>query len=374
MTIIFILIALIYVLRFIIMVFAANKERQINRKLFKRLPDFSGFVSVIIPARNEENNIATAIKSVAACNFPKNQFEIIAVNDRSDDRTGQILDNLALEIPNLKIVHLTDETKDKNLRGKPGALQAAIDIAKGDIFMFTDADCTVHVNWIATVSRYFSDPQVGLVPAYTIIKPTKIFSRIQALEWLYLHTFASGAIALKKPMGCYGNNLSVRRFAFEQIGGYANIDFSVTEDLALLQAIHRKKYRIHYLTNHNASVTTLPVETFREYVSQHHRWAIGGLKLGWIALTFVFTTLSIWLGFFLAIFTGYYLIGFGYLLLRAVADFFTYFQAVITLKQKKNLYYSPIALPFFFFFELLVPFLLFDRTITWKGQKFKKNA
>lgn len=350
------------------------KEKWLNRLLVSNSEEFTGFISIIIPARNEESNIKNAIQSISQSNYPLEKYEIIAVNDRSNDKTPEILDKLKTEIVNLKVVHITEDSQKKNLKGKPGAIQAGIDISSGDIIMMTDADCVVNPDWISTVSSYFTNEKVGLVPSFTLIKSKSIFGHIQALEWLYLHTLASGGVGLNKPMGCYGNNLTVRRSAFDKVGGYEKIKFSVTEDLSLLQAIHSAGFDVHYITDYKATVTTLPLNSFKEYVSQKRRWALGGLTLGWIAAAFVLTTLSVWLGFILSLTSGNYLIAFLFLFLRMLIDFVTYTPSAIKLKQSKKLLYSPLALPFFFIFELIIPFLLINTTIEWKGQKFNKNS
>jgi cellulose synthase/poly-beta-1,6-N-acetylglucosamine synthase-like glycosyltransferase len=356
------------------MLYGSLKEKHLNKIAFSTAKDFRGFVSVIVPARNEENNIENAIRSIAASNFPTDQFEIIAVNDRSNDGTGDILNKLSDQIPNLKVIHLTEYSKSKNIPGKPGAIDVGIKASRGELIMMTDADCTVNPDWIKTVSLYFTDKDVALVPSFTLIKSKSLFDKIQSLEWLYLHTFASGAIGLNTPMGCYGNNLAVRRSVYDEIGGYEKIKFSVTEDLALLQTIHKTGYKVHYITDFHTSVTTLPVTSFGEYVSQHRRWALGGLSLGWIAAVFVLTTMSMWAGFFISLFIGEIALAFGFIILRVIADFLTYLPAAIELKESRNLIYSPIALPFFIFFELIIPFLMINKTITWKGQKFSKNS
>lgn len=366
--------ASIFFFRFAIMFYGIIKEKIRTQSLLKSTEKFDGFVSVIVPSRNEENNIENAIWSIAKSNFPKEQFEIIAVNDRSSDRTGEILDKLSVEITNLKVVHLTEETKNKNLKGKPGALKAGIDASKGDILMMTDADCTVNPEWISTVSTYFSEEKIGLVPSFTLIKSKKIFDKIQSLEWLYLHSLASGGVGLNLPLGCYGNNLTVRRSAYDKVGGYENIKFSVTEDLALLQAIHKSGYNVHYTMDYNSTVTTLPVPSFKDFVSQHRRWALGGLSLGWIATVFVLTTMSIWGGFITSLLLGNIFLAITFILLRIILDFFIYLPSAIYLKEYRKLIFSPIALPFFIFFELIIPFLMINTTISWKGQIFDKNS
>ncbi|MGA2298150.1 MAG: glycosyltransferase, partial [FCB group bacterium] len=155
----------------------------------KTLPPFSveyyPFVSVVIPSRNEEHNIEACINSISQNNYPIDKYEIIAVNDRSTDNTLGILRQLSNVHVNLKIVNITENNKNKNLTGKPGALQAGINTANGEIILMTDADCVVNQNWIKSLVNTYYDSSVGLTASFTNINGKNIFENFQALEWIY---------------------------------------------------------------------------------------------------------------------------------------------------------------------------------------------
>jgi cellulose synthase/poly-beta-1,6-N-acetylglucosamine synthase-like glycosyltransferase len=372
MLIILVFLAVFFIIRFLFFFFGPYIEYRRSIKI-KNKTEKIPFISVIIPARNEENNIERAIRAVTKSNFPKQNFEIIAIDDRSIDETPKILDNLSTEIKNLKVIHLTDSTRNQNLIGKAGALDAGIKAASGEIIMMTDADCEVHPNWINTISKYFVDESVGIVPSYTIMETSNLFHKIQATEWLLLHSMARGGVGANHPMGCYGNNLSVRKKVYDEIGGYEKIKFSVTEDLALLKSVYAKGYKILYILDINSTVTTLPVNTFKEYILQHKRWAIGGLDLGWIAVFFVLSTISIWLGILISLLISRYDLAIIFFLIRVVSDFIINLPAIIKLRQYNLLITAPISYPFFMFFELIVPFLTLDKKVKWKGQTFVKS-
>jgi cellulose synthase/poly-beta-1,6-N-acetylglucosamine synthase-like glycosyltransferase len=367
---ILLLLALIFLFRFSIFFIGAIKEWKINKQYVAKNQKYKGFVSVVVAAKDEEKNIENAILSISQSNYPKENYEIIVINDRSSDSTQQILDNLLKKVTNLKVLHLTNNNLDTNLKGKAGAIDAGISIAKGDIILMTDADCIVHPNWIDSVSSIFNNHKVGIVLSFTLMKTKRLFDKIQALEWLYLHTMASGGIGVNMPVGCYGNNLAVSKEAYQKVGGYRFIKFSVTEDFALLRAIHKAGYTAVYNSNTNSSVTTLPVDTFSDYVSQHRRWAIGGLALGWIAVLFVISTISIWLGFTLSLVFNIPLFAIAFILLRNIADFTIVFPSLINFRQGKLILIAPIALLFFMLFELVLPFLIFNKKVVWKGQTF----
>lgn len=347
---------------------ARNERKRNLTTSLQKLP----FISVIIPARNEENNIQLCLEQLSKSTYPIENYEIIVVNDRSDDNTGLILDNLQDSISNLKVIHVTESNKIANLKGKPGALQTGINNASGEIIMMTDADCRVNLKWIETVASQFDEDKVGLVASFTLIDANSLFEKIQAVEWLYMHTMASAGIGFDQPLGCFGNNLSIRTSVMKELGGYENIKFSLTEDLALLQAVFKSKYKVKYLTNYDASVVTLPCTTFAEYVSQHRRWAVGGLDLKWRAAVFVLTFVLMWIGVITAAFTNNYIWLSGILILRAFADFSVIYPSTIILKQNRLL---PMILPtilFLMIIEIFIPLTLINRKIIWKGQVFKR--
>src|SRR3989337_3468335 len=103
--------------------------------------DLSGFhlpsISVLIPMHNEEVVAPDVIEALLEADYPHDPelFEIIPINDHSDDRTGDILDEYAKKYPFIKPLHRTE-----GLRGKPAALKAATQIAQGDILIIFDAD------------------------------------------------------------------------------------------------------------------------------------------------------------------------------------------------------------------------------------------
>ena len=357
-------------LRGIIFLYGAYRERK-NTSTTK-ISNFP-FVSIIVPARNEENNIENCIRSVSANRYPKNKFEIIAVNDRSTDNTLKILEQLKNEIPNLKIVNVKNEYDKKNLKGKPGAIQAGIDASSGEIIMMTDADCIVGEEWIKTIVSQYNNTNIGLVASFTNVVGNRVFDRIQAIEWAYLHTMASAGVGLNQPLGCYGNNLSVRREAYEKVGGYKNIRFSVTEDLALLQSVHNAGYKIRYLTHKDADVDTFACKTFGEYLKQRHRWAVGGLDLGWRAAIFIISSALLILGIIstLIMWNPVYLV--AIVLTRMFWDYLLIGSSFNILDKKELKIWIPLAVLFFIVLETIVPLLVLQKKIEWKGQVFQRN-
>jgi cellulose synthase/poly-beta-1,6-N-acetylglucosamine synthase-like glycosyltransferase len=360
----------VYFLRSAIM-FAGSIKSKHNQNIIDE-SDYLPFVSVIVPSRNEENNIETCIHSLMKSSYPHDRFEIVAVNDRSTDATGEILERLSKVYTNLKIVEISESTANPNLKGKAGALHRGINESKGEIIMMTDADCVVPKTWIQSISAYYSDNKVGLVAGFTMVKHISEFDKIQAVEWIYMHTMASAGVALGKPLGCFGNNLSIRRSVYDKIGGYDKIKFSVTEDLALIQAVHKTGDIIHYPCSSESSVSTLPCVTFAEYISQHRRWAIGGLDLGWVAPLFVLSNVLIWAAILIAIFSGNLFWLFAVLFVRIFGDFSLIMTSIGKLNHEHLQSRILSSILYFMIIELIIPPMLIDKKIVWKGQVFGK--
>jgi cellulose synthase/poly-beta-1,6-N-acetylglucosamine synthase-like glycosyltransferase len=362
----------VFSLRTALFLLGNKRENTINDNIIKsnELP----FISVIVPARNEEKNIGFCINSISENDYPKSKYEIIVVNDRSTDSTGSALEKLQKIYSNLRVITIAGEARYPNLKGKPGALQSGFDEAKGSIILMTDADCTVANTWISSMVQQYTNPSVALVASFTDVATRSMFDKFQAIEWTYMHTMARGGLGINQPLGCYGNNLSIRRSVLEEIGGYKNIRFSVTEDLALLQEVSRRKYITVYLRSPESLVTTQPCSSLKEYLRQRHRWAIGGMDLGLKAVYFVLTSTLIWLGLLVSvlILNPYWFL--AILAIRLAGDSFL---IETSLKKLKHQRYMKLILPAditFMLLELLAPFFLLKRNVNWKEQIFSKKS
>ncbi len=362
----------LYCLRTVVFMLGAAKERS-RRIQYDATSDFTPFVSVIVPARNEENNIAHCVRSIAASDYPSERFEIIVVNDRSSDRTGEVLSELQKEVPNLIIHNTTDDRSNTNLQGKPRAVHQGVMRSQGEFVLMTDADCTVPPTWISAIAHTFQNPRVGLIASYTLAKGARIFDHLQMHEWLINNTMASAGVGLGQPLGCFGNNLSVRRSVYEALGGYPNIRFSLTEDLALLQAVTRAGQAVRYICASETQITTLPCPDVAAFVKQHHRWVNGGKALGWRAAVFVITSVAMWLGIVVAIVLGAWKLLALLLSVRVLADMALTIPTYAELRMKWSFLWMPLLEPFFLLVELMTPFLGLKSRVEWKGQILKNR-
>ncbi|MFN3196697.1 MAG: glycosyltransferase [Chlorobiota bacterium] len=326
-------------------------------------------ISVIVPAKNEQDSIENCINSILKSNYPIDRFEVIVVNDQSIDDTASILNKLEREISNLKVITIS-QYDTKSIAGKPGALDKGIEYANGEFLLFTDADCTVDENWIDSIAKTFINQNSDLIASFTLVKHDNFFSRFQAVEWLMSHTMASGGIGLGFTLGCFGNNMAISKKMYDELGGYKAIPFSVTEDLALLQAVDKIGGKLNYICTKESTVTTQPLGTVREYLKQRKRWALGGRKLGWKAVFFVVTSLLIWLSAITSIIVGNFFLATAILLLKIVSDIILIIPSLVTVKEYKLFPYILPSSILFLIVELLLPILILDKKVEWKGNTF----
>ncbi len=349
----------------LVFVYGAARSRRIPPILHSTQNDT---VSVVIPARNEQDSLPVCLESLLQ--NTDSSIEFIIVNDRSSDATQSVIDLYSKKDSRVKSVHLINE-RQGNLRGKPGALDAGIKAAKGEIIIMSDADCTFPKEWIQTIKNAYSNPEIGMMAGFTSIKATTAFHHLQDMEWLMNHTLASSAMSLGHPLGCFGNNLSIRKSVYEAVGGYAGIKFSVTEDLQLLTGVSKAGYGILYPCHHSNAVITEPCPDWKSFVSQQHRWVRGSEALGWKKYLFAFFAFVFWTSL---IYSGYHQdwTGIASILgIRVIGDCMIVMPSLFALKRTKQIPWIIPGMIFMMYMEIMVAFLLLKKDVHWKGQTFR---
>lgn len=362
-----ILSAALYVLLHLYLQRGLTKSLSLDESTSSELPP----VTVIVAGRNEAANIVRCIDSLSAIKYPPDRLEIILVNDRSEDDTLRLMTEATAGKPQFKVIN-SREITHPNLKGKPNAVDTAIGIASGKIIMCTDADCTVQESWALDTVKYFK-PGVAMVCGYTLIRSGgSLFAKMQSLDWLYLLTLASASCGLHRIMSCIGNNLSFTKEDYYSVGGYSEIGFSVTEDLALMRKMSKLKGRdIVYPVNANCVVTTEPCADAGELSSQKRRWFRGGTGIN--SLGYV-TGVALYAGSFFLLF-GFIFAGFklwlAYFVIIMLTQLYLMTRPALKFREAKQLVYTPLFAVYFAAYGLLLPLsFIFGNSIRWKGRKF----
>ncbi len=261
-------------------------------------------VAVLVALRDEEATVAECLQSLLELDYPRTHLQIFLINDRSRDRTPAIIEEFARKSPIIRVLHIRHTIP--GMSGKANAISQALDQCDSELILVTDGDCRVPGSWVkAHVSCYTE--RVGLVGGFTLLDKkddnTRIFGKIQSLDWAYLLSVGSGAIGFGLPLSVLGNNFSFRREAYEQVGGYRNMGFTIIEDFALMKALVRQtKWQVLYPISEDMLVYSHPMPNLRRFANQRKRWSAGGKEVGWygklLMLIAVLVHLAIPVGFF----------------------------------------------------------------------------
>ena len=331
-------------------------------------------VSIIVPARNEEKNIGSCLNSLAALCYPPELLDIIIVDDNSDDRTPRIVGEFVSRYPHMQLI--TAGERGEHLKGKTGAIARGVDHAGGEVLFFTDADCLVPGGWIEETLKYYVDEKVGLVAGFTELSATNVFASLQALDWFTLFSAAAAAAALGFPVTAVGNNLSIRKSVYDAVGGYGNIDFSVTEDLALVQAAtSRTPTKLRFPIDKGTLVESAPCASWREWYHQRKRWFVGGRKMKWgsqvvLLIVVFFNALLLW-----TLATEPFVTIAPWLGLKLVADSALVFPALRRFHKLPLLRHIPVyQLYLTLYVFILTVITSFHRSVRWKNRDFNSGG
>lgn len=360
--ILFIIAVSIYFIQVIVISIGAQKSYPKLKE--SELPK----ATVIVAARNEEENILNCLISLNKLKYPENKLEIIIVDDYSTDKTESIILNYIKDKPIFKLIK--PENDFGTTKGKSRAIANAIEIAKGDIILTTDADCVVSPTWAKTTASYYLE-DVGMVCGFTNQNYVNAFQGMQDVDFIYLLTVGAGTINLGKPISAIGNNMSYRKSVYKEVGGYESLPFSVTEDSQLLLSISKlKKYKIIYPLDKESLVTSEPCKDFKTLFQQKKRWGVGGMDVSFygfivIGTAFIVTLLSLLIPFFYSI-DVLYMLAF-----KLFTDFFMIFNIYKKLDLKFN-FINFVAFEIYsnIYFLTTSVSILISRKVYWKGREY----
>lgn len=271
------------------------------------LPDDDALptIAVVVAARDEEACIGRCLDALLAQDYPADRLQIVVADDHSVDRTAAVVRRYVRqrapvlagidegepepERPAVRYVRVPNPTGP--LRGKAQALHAAIEATDAEIVMVTDADCAPVRTWVRATAARFDDASVGVVCGHARVgaRAGRPFDRVQALDWALLLGAVSAITEAGVPATGLGNNMAIRRAAYDAVGGYPALPFSVTEDFRLVRAVvDRTDWRIRFPLDPRTVVWTLPARGVAETYGQRRRWARGGLDGDlWVVPVFV---------------------------------------------------------------------------------------
>jgi len=333
-------------------------------------------LSVIVPARNEEDNISACLTGILSQSYPPSLYEIIVIDDHSDDQTHDIAMQYAGKANNLSILRLPE-----NLSGKKQALDFGISNAKNDVIITTDADCSFHQHWLSTIASYWHSNNMVMASGPVVFNEGKsLFQRLQSVEFLSLIASGAGSVASGIPILCNGANLVFSKKAYYEVDGYKRKDYLVSGDDVFLMLKMRKKFgnkTIGFIKSYYAIVYTAPQKSLGAFLEQRVRWI--SKSRGYTNFEIIATSLIVYLfnySIFMALALGMWSslmlkTSFVLFLVKVFADLPLY--AGITAFARKN-YLLWYLFPMQIFYVFYVSFMGFAGnflSFKWKGRKGK---
>ncbi len=337
--------------------------------------------SIIIPFRNEEVNLPALLQSISTLNYPKDFFEIIFVDDDSDDNSIDLLDAFLIKSrisrANIQVI--------KNIRTtnspKKDAITLAISKAAHEWIVTTDADSILPTYWLDSFNEFIQKQQPDMIVApITYANAQGFLQNFQLLDVLSLQGATIGGFGIKKPFLCNGANLAYKKQLFKSVSGFqGNSEIASGDDVFLLEkATRQKAIKVAYLKCKQAVVTTSALTSRKDLIEQRVRWAAKSS-----AYKNLFGKLA---GFIILVENALLicclaLLGIGILTPKALLyifiikfsiDLFLIYKAANFFDQKKHLKYYILSFLYYPFFSVYVTFIAVFKNYKWKGRSYKQ--
>ena len=226
-------------------------------------------ISIIIPARNEEENIGVLLAALQKQTYPAALYEVIVVDDHSSDKTAAVVQRY----PGVKLLQL----KEENINSyKKKAIETGITAATGDMIVTTDADCIANPGWLQTIAAFKKETNAVFIAAPVVLNGNNSLLQIfQVIDFIVLQAITGASVHKKIHSMSNGANLAYERKVFYDVNGFEGVDHIASGDDMLLMHKIWKQYpeEVHYLKSKDAIVSTQPMKTWKDFFNQRIRWA-----------------------------------------------------------------------------------------------------
>lgn len=247
-----------------------HKRRKLKMNPQVVNENYKPFITVMIPAHNEESVITSTVQNILNINYEK--FEIIVIDDRSEDNTAGVIKDLEKEYENV-----TALIRDKSaFPGKSAVLNDAMRLAQGEAILVFDADARVEADFLSKLVPNLEPDDVGAVQARKVIsnKDHNILTRCQNNEYTLDSHFQVGRDAVKGAVELRGNGELIKKSALEDIGGWNN--HTITDDLDMSTQLHIKGWDVRFCPE--AVVYEEGIIYLTPLYRQRRRWLEGSIR------------------------------------------------------------------------------------------------
>jgi cellulose synthase/poly-beta-1,6-N-acetylglucosamine synthase-like glycosyltransferase len=335
-------------------------------------------ITIIVPVRNEAENILILLDAIQAQGYPRASFEVIIVDDQSVDTTYDLVQEFRDRSPiSIQIL------RSNPVKGSPKkqAIELAVESSTGEIILTTDGDCEVEPGWLKSINQAFTNANTRLVMGPVAYQVDSFMDRLQWVEFSALQGVSAVLLNLGIPAMGNGANLAYRKSAFLEVSGFdGNRDIASGDDEFLVRKVATKYgvRSINYMKSTDTIVSTQPAQGWTEIVNQKVRWSSKWKHqrgfASWL-LPMLVLALNLWplLGFlaysYSMIALSALVLGWG---LKGLADM-VFAQSIAAFMGQKHrwidLILGEIIYPFYVLFFGIAS--IFGR-YGWKGRKYNE--
>jgi poly-beta-1,6-N-acetyl-D-glucosamine synthase len=328
-------------------------------------------VSVIIAARDEDQNIQLLLSDLEKQTYSTEFMEWIVIDDHSLNKIADLSGIKRKAYQNLTIIDL-----DNDLKGKKEALIAGVNRSSGELLLFTDADCRLNKGWIESfVNKYLQEKAGMIIGLVDYFNSNGFLRKFFRFDLLGLVVTGSGLANIGIPVMCNGANLAVRADLYKNNIKNIKPEISTGDDIFMLHAIKKDRFeKIVLLKTKKSVVLTNPPNNLNEFISQRSRWASKSTSYNdmdtlILASVVLLTNLMLMTMFINCLISGSYtniilmfafkLIGDGLI----IASGLTFFGGI------KNLILLPVFSIFYPFYILITVVRSIFKIFIWKGRR-----
>lgn len=336
------------------------------------------FISIVVVMRNESANILSLLEDVSRQNYPKNHFELIIIDDFSEDNSKEIVLNFAKNSV-FKIILLDNIFGNNNQKNiispKKRAITQAISKAQGEIIMCTDADCGVKPTWLTAMADFYAKNDVVCVSAPVYFAGAdNIFEKMQVVEFASLVGSGAASLGLNMPNMCNGANFSYKKMAFLEVSGYEGVEHLISGDDEFLMHKIAAKFpkKVAFLRDERVIVHTQAQKTLKYFINQRKRWAskwqyYEGFAPKILAIFVFLLNLMMVFSGVMAFFDVVFLVP---ILIRFCLEFVFLSQILYFFGEKNKILYIPITFLIYPFYVIFIGIISQKKQFSWKNRNF----
>jgi len=373
----FIGVGLLYLLSLTMLSYGFRKLPVFTKELLPEKTEFS----IVIPFRNEAENLQSLLESLQKIKYPPHLFEVIFVDDASEDNSIKTINKSLRKNINFKNFRIIKNER-YSASPKKDAITAAIAVSKHEWILTTDADCILPSTWLKAYDSFIQTNRTSLIAGPILYKSNEsIVAQFQKFDGLSLQLVTIGSFGLLTPILCNGANLAYRKEAFYSVQGFAhNNHIASGDDIFILEKILKiTPKEVHFIKSNEAIVETLPQSSWTDLIDQRVRWTSKTSKQK--------SSFSKSLGFLVFLTNFMILVGLIYCIIRPA--FSSYYLWFLVAKVSMDFYVIKMSNTFYKSKINIVPFLLsafsypivtvivvlgsLRGTYSWKGRKFEKR-